>query len=331
MRKDAGATGQAGGVVRPAQACLLTARSRISGRMRLRHIEVFHAVYAHGSISTAARALNVSQPSVSKVLRHAEDQLGFSLFHRVKGRLAPTDEAHALFREVKDVFERLDSLRQASRNLRLREAGHIRAAILPALGLGVAPEAVARFRAQHPNVTFDFRTLHYEEVLRGLYEHEVDMALAYDAIPHPRIVSFEIGRGELMLMFPRGEFSDTPGPLPLTVLESREYVGSGATGPVSEIFNAAIETQGLKINEPITCSTFYMAARLVRNGVGVAVVDEFTARAEASESVDSRPLAPSLGFGVYCMHLEDRPLSLLSETFVKTMAEVLQEGAQARP
>ena len=40
--------------------------------MNLRHIEIFHAVYVNGSVSAAARALNVSQPSVSKMLRHAE-------------------------------------------------------------------------------------------------------------------------------------------------------------------------------------------------------------------------------------------------------------------
>ena len=50
--------------------------------MRIRHIEVFHAVYANGSISAAARMLNVSQPAVSKVLRHAEAQLGFFLIHK---------------------------------------------------------------------------------------------------------------------------------------------------------------------------------------------------------------------------------------------------------
>lgn len=294
--------------------------------MRLRHIEVFHSVYAHGSISTAARALNVSQPSVSKVLKHAEDQLGFKLFRRVKGRLAPTDEAHALFREVKEVFERLDSLKQAARNLKLGEGGHIRAAVLPALGLGIAPEAVARFRAAHPTVTFDFRTLHYDEVLRGLYEHEVDMALAYDAIQHPRIAHFQIGKGELMLMFRRGEFGETPpARLDLKELETRDYIGSGATGPVSEIFNAEVEERGLSIHEPITCSTFYMAASLARNGVGVAVVDEFTARAEPSDLVDFRPLTSPLTFGVYCMHLEDRPLSNLSESFVKVLREVLAD------
>ena len=55
--------------------------------MNLRHIEVFHAVYVNGSVSAAARMLNVSQPSVSKVLRHAESLLGFELFQRAAGRL----------------------------------------------------------------------------------------------------------------------------------------------------------------------------------------------------------------------------------------------------
>jgi molybdenum-dependent DNA-binding transcriptional regulator ModE len=55
--------------------------------MNLRHIEIFHAVYVNGSVSAAARALNVSQPSVSKTLRHAESLLGFELFQRNAGRM----------------------------------------------------------------------------------------------------------------------------------------------------------------------------------------------------------------------------------------------------
>ena len=48
--------------------------------MNLRQLEVFHAVYLHGTVSAAARSLNVSQPSVTKVLRHAEDSIGLPLF-----------------------------------------------------------------------------------------------------------------------------------------------------------------------------------------------------------------------------------------------------------
>ena len=59
--------------------------------MRLRQIEVFHAVYTCGTMTSAARLLNVSQPSVSKVLAHAEQQLGYPLFERVRGKLVPRD------------------------------------------------------------------------------------------------------------------------------------------------------------------------------------------------------------------------------------------------
>src|SRR3954451_5356982 len=93
--------------------------------MNLRQIEVFHAVYVSGSVTAAARALHVSQPSVSKTLRHTEDGLGFALFRRLKGRLLPTEEARVLFREVDEVYGRLGSLRVTARNLRSGGVSHL--------------------------------------------------------------------------------------------------------------------------------------------------------------------------------------------------------------
>ena len=114
--------------------------------MRLRQIEVFHAVYTHGSITNAAAALNVSQPSVSKVLAHAEQQLGYRLFDRVKGKLIPTPEAHQLFSHVRDVYEDVDRLRHVAVNLRDASGGRIRVASTPAFGLEILPRAIATFR-----------------------------------------------------------------------------------------------------------------------------------------------------------------------------------------
>ena len=49
-----------------------------------------------GSVSQAARALNLSQPAISKSLRLAEQAAGFVLFRRVRGRLFPSPEAETL-------------------------------------------------------------------------------------------------------------------------------------------------------------------------------------------------------------------------------------------
>jgi len=68
--------------------------------MNLRQLEVFNAIMRFGSVTGAARELGVSQPAVSKILRHAEDQLGMRLFERLNGRLQPTMEAKAIQAEM---------------------------------------------------------------------------------------------------------------------------------------------------------------------------------------------------------------------------------------
>lgn len=296
--------------------------------MRARHIEVFHAIYTNGSISTAARALNVSQPSLSKVLKHAEDQLGFALFRRIRGRLVPTDEAHVLFRKVADIQQQVTSLRRMSRNLRGGQGGHLRLAVLPALGLGIAPAAIARFRKQHPEVTFEIMTLHHDEVPAALFERSCDLAIAYDLPAHPQINATQIGTGEVVILFRRKDFSRLPRRLNLNWLRNRDVIGLSTSGPVGDLFSAALAGHELAIREVVSVQTFYLAAALVRHGAGIAIVDELTARASVTPqgALDFRPLEPALRFSIVALHLEDRPLSVLAKRFLETLQPTLDEA-----
>ena len=198
--------------------------------MNLRQIEVFHAVYVSGSITAAARALHVSQPSVSKMLRHTEDGLGFTLFRRLKGRLIPTEEARVLFREVDDVYGRVSSLRLTARNLRSGGASHLAVAVLPSLGLGIAPAAIARFRADHPQVTFDVQTLDHADILKCLYERESDLAVGFVRPDHPRLRSMEIGGGELVLLHRKGLFESGSRRVDVGHLKKQPYISLTGSG-----------------------------------------------------------------------------------------------------
>lgn len=288
--------------------------------MNLRHIEVFHSVYVNGSVSAAARALAVSQPSVSNVLRHAETRLGFPLFKRARGRLVPTDDAHILFREVAEIYDRVGSLRQTSKNLAHASDGFIRISVLPGFGMGVAPSAVAEFRISNPKISFDIQTLHHADIPRMLQERHCDFAIGYDAPGHQKLDYKEIGRSELVLLFRRSEIPDPPARLSLDVLKGRNFISLAHSGPLGTLFNREVARQNLDITETVTISTMYVAAALVREGVGVAIVDDITARACVGDDLDYRPLQPALSFGVYCISLADRPLARQTQAFIHLLS-----------
>uniref|UniRef100_UPI0005F0DAF1 LysR family transcriptional regulator n=1 Tax=Klebsiella pneumoniae TaxID=573 RepID=UPI0005F0DAF1 len=72
--------------------------------MKLRHLEIFYAVMTCVSLSRAAEALNLSQPAASTALKSAALKLGFTLFHRVRGKLLPTSQANTLFEKAQSIY-----------------------------------------------------------------------------------------------------------------------------------------------------------------------------------------------------------------------------------
>src|SRR5947207_4806163 len=172
--------------------------------MRLRHIEVFNAIMVTGTVSAAARLLNVSQPSVTRVLQHAELRLGFPLFRRAQGRLLATEEAIALHAEVEKLFVQLDAVRRLADNLRRGESGHLRVLAIPSLAQSVLADALAELRKQRPSMSFEVRTLHSREIIAALLLREADLGFVFEAPAHAAIHADEIGQCELVVAIPRG-------------------------------------------------------------------------------------------------------------------------------
>ncbi|AJP73059.1 LysR family transcriptional regulator [Sphingomonas hengshuiensis] len=291
--------------------------------MNLRHIEIFHAVYVNGSVSGAARALNVSQPSVSKMLRHAESLLGFQLFQRTNGRLVPTEDAHVLFTEVAEIQDRVYALREAGKNLRRGAGGMLRVSALPSLALQMLPIAVARFLRTHQNVQFDLQTVHHDDMLRKLFERETDIAIAYEVPPTAPIDDLALGEGELVVLYREQDMPGAPPRVELECLRGQRFISLATSGPMGQLFLQEVQRQNVELDDVVLARTFYIAAALVQQGVGMTVVDNFTAQASLVPGLSMRPLKPSLTFGVHALFLHNRPLTALATDFLKTLRTVI--------
>ncbi|WP_109479563.1 LysR family transcriptional regulator [Paraburkholderia sp. C35] len=286
--------------------------------MRLRHIEVFHAIMRTGSLSKAAELLCVSQPAVSKVLANAERSAGLTLFNRVHGRLQPTREAELLFSETQKLQANLDSIRDLARNLALQPEGHLRIGCLPSLGLSLIPPAIETFRAAYPRVSLRIQTRHTDELLNALLTRDLDLAVALNPPARPGIAAVELGRTPVVCVGHRDE--DASGaPMSLQACVEGDWIGIGDADPLGEMIGNALEALGLDGHAPaVEAHTWHVARALAARGIGHALLDELTAKSGA-EAVSIRPVEPPLSVGVFALWRDGGLTSQAGNAFVDVL------------
>jgi DNA-binding transcriptional LysR family regulator len=121
--------------------------------MNLRQLTNLVAVADAGSITRAARALNVSQPALTKSIRDLERSVGSPLFIREPRGVAPTESGDSLIARARSIAAELNRARADLDALRGGAAGHVAVGASPVIAADLAPRALARLLADTPGLS----------------------------------------------------------------------------------------------------------------------------------------------------------------------------------
>lgn len=265
--------------------------------MNLRQLEVFQAVMQTGNMSAAARLVCITPSAVSKTIAHTELQLGYKLFTRNKGGLAPTPEAVVLFAESAAVHARLEELRKIAGNLRQLDRGQVRLAAIPSISHEFLPVLLQQHALRYPGVEVEVRTLHQDQMVQALLTRGVDFALGYYEHPHPQLASRMLVSGPLYLAV-TAEIWQRAVRLrrnnPMGFLAGTPMIRLVGDDPMREAIDELAQRLGSGKTLGIQVQTSRLALELVRRGMGWTVVDFLTASNldAGMAAVELRELAP---------------------------------------
>ncbi len=289
--------------------------------MNLRQIEVFHAIMKTGSISGAAGLLRVSQPAVSQVLLHTEDQLRFPLFHRVKGRLRETPQARALFREVENVYDGLQRVKSMAHSLRHQASGTMQIIASPGPGHFLLPEALRRFRAVYPQARVTLDLLSYGPMVEKMKTQEADLAVAMCPSAETTLTTSYLCASKLYCLLPSGDplgRAEALAPRDLKARPLIAYAGASAVGRLAlKAFHEAGEDADIAVTVPFGCNAY----SLVSAGIGIAIVDGFTAVAAKAFGLHVVKFDCADQLDVVIMQNRERPVTKTIEAFIKLLHE----------
>jgi len=144
----------------------------------LRLLAYFHKSAELGSITKAAEALHVTQPTLSKAIRLLEHQLGAEVFLRNAHGVEVTDIGDRLRLHAGTVMSQISYALEEIEALNSGNLGRVRVGAGPSWIRQILPEAIARISEERPSLTFTVHGGFDERLLELLYDGQVDFVVA---------------------------------------------------------------------------------------------------------------------------------------------------------
>lgn len=290
----------------------------------LRQIEVFRSVYALGSVTKAARFLNISQPAVSRMLAHMEDRLGFRLFERAGGRLTATDEARQLYAEAELAYRQVEQVRSLAAELRLGRGASVRLAVNPSLSFSVAPLAIARVRTGRPELRFEVDVQPSTTVAELIAREQADIAAVLLPLHHPAVHTAPIGSADVVCIMPPEHRLAGHEVVSPSDLADEPLVSFGADTAQGMALDEVFEAAGVVRDVRIKVRFAHTAANFVAHGVGVALVDAFSLHEALAARLTVRPFEPAIRFRAYAAWNAFRPKPCFADELIAAMRDVVR-------
>lgn len=149
-------------------------------------LRAFHATAQNGSLSAAARALGLTQPTLSRQIAALEESIDLMLFERDGRRLTLTEAGRALLTHVEEMGQAANRLALTASGQRSGLRGLVRITASDVSSAHYLPQIVREIRMRAPQITVEIVA---DDDIRNLLAREADIALRHIRPENPNLVA----------------------------------------------------------------------------------------------------------------------------------------------
>lgn len=268
--------------------------------------------------------------SASRRRASAERTLRLKLFERRHGRYIPTPEANDIFEQINGVYKKVDDLHYTL--ARIERGGEIELKLgsVPSICHVMVPRAIERLRRKHPDLRIDINILKIEEALDYLLLGKGEIAAMSYKLDHPGIDFVPLAVGELLCIVPDSHELAGRACLSAREIVQHELIGIDPNDPYGRVMSEIFSRQGLAYDMRIKARFGTTVCSLVRAGLGIAIIDQFTVAHGSMQGITAIPIEEPTRFQTYVAIKNDKAPSLYAETFVTLLREEMNAVVSSR-
>jgi aminoethylphosphonate catabolism LysR family transcriptional regulator len=231
----------------------------------------FHAVAREGSVTGAARILNVSQPTITTQVKELEARYGIELFHRRGRKLELTELGRELLQRTQHFFNAMDEVAELLEAAAGIRGGHLR---IGAVGPFHVMKMISAFREHYPDIAISIDLGNTKEVVDGLRECRSDVAVVSQIEPDTDLLTIPFSQQRLVAFVGKDHHWSRRRSIALADLDGQEMVIREDGSTTRHALETALQEAGVTPCIVLEVGSREAVWESVAEGHGIGIVSE---------------------------------------------------------
>lgn len=259
--------------------------------MDLRQLEYFVAVVEHGSISRAAAALNLAQPSVSRQIALLEEELGQRLLERTGRGVATTRAGETLLSHARVMLNSASQALSDLKEMHAEPVGSVVVGLPNRVATSLAVPLIREFRRRLPHALLSVVEGLSLSLRDGMIAGRIDLGLMFDPAPTPLLSYEPLMRESMVLVAPRGY--QLPQRVSLAALADFPLVLPGTHNPIRSLVDAVLLPRKIQLNVVAEVGAVHTALSVVEQGLACSILPDSALHLNGARAgIRSAPIGP---------------------------------------
>ena len=289
--------------------------------MDIRALRYFVELVREKSFTRASEKLFVTQPTISKMIRNMEEELGQPLLNREGHSFTLTDSGQVLFAHGQLILAQMQQLEAELADLQSLQHGRLALGIPPMVG-HVYADLIRAYRSRYPKVELSIVEYGGRRIEQAVLEGELDLAITMLPTREEGVLSaLELDCYPIQVVLPDLPRWRGGSEIRLAELQEEPFLLYTQAFTLSERLEQACQQAGFVPQVAARSSQWDFLTAMVRSGMGVAFLPEPICRRLTPDGLVLRPLLPELSWRLGVIWPAKRYLSRTAEAWLALCRE----------
>ncbi|WNB91750.1 cidABC operon transcriptional activator CidR [Bacillus sp. NEB1478] len=291
--------------------------------MDIKQLQYFIEVAKHNSFTRAAEQLFITQPTISKMIKNLEDELGITLFNRSRKKLILTDAGKIIYEQAKLVDKAFHNIETEMDNLLELKKGHIRIGLPPIFDPTLFPKLVGSFHDKYPAITFELMENGSKKIEEEVENHQLDIGVVVLPTNNDIFEYFSFMEEDFRLIIHPDHKLANHDEIHLSELSEESFITFNKDFALHDRIISSCNQAGFNPHIISESSQWSFIEEMVACKLGVSLLPESICRHLTEKVRTIKVVNPSIGWNLAIIWNKDQYLSYAAKEWLRYTKEQL--------